>query len=297
MEGVDYAAMSRVLLSTCALAGALVMSAQVGSGQTPAPTVFPVAPEPPANLLALKNFLPLDPPANLKPSAPPNLAGSWLATPYQSISMADRQGAQRGKEKDIEYQPWALQRTLSEIPPTGPEAQPEKTTDPWIRFCEPNGPLRAYAHPTRTQFMQMPDRVVMFHELMQTFRFIRLNSKHPPLEDLDPTAWGDSIGWYENGDTFVIDTIGLNGRAWLDQMGHPMTTKAHIIERYTLTPEKMLTVRRTIDDPGAYLKPLEHTITLRQSTVPFMQVPWNCSVRDNTYFTETLLNDALPSAK
>ena len=135
--------------------------------------------------------------------------------------MADRQGAQRGKEKDIEYQPWALQRTLSEIPPTGPEAQPEKTTDPWIRFCEPNGPLRAYAHPTRTQFMQLPDRVVMFHELMQTFRIIRLNSKHPPLEDLDPTAWGDSIGWYENGDTFVIDTIGLNGRAWLDQMGHP----------------------------------------------------------------------------
>ena len=196
--------------------------------------VFPVAPDPPANLLALTNFLPLQPPANLKPSAPPNLAGSWLATPYQSISMADRPGAQRGKEKDIEYQPWALQRTLSEIPPTGPEARPEKTTDPWIRFCEPNGPLRAYAHPTRTLFLQLPDRVMMFHELMQTFRIIRLNSKHPPLEDLDPTAWGDSIGWYENGDTFVIDTIGLNGRAWLDQMGHPMTTKAHIIERYTL---------------------------------------------------------------
>jgi hypothetical protein len=25
-----------------------------------------------------------------------------------------------------------------------------------------------------------------------------------------------------------------------------------------------------------------------------MQVPWNCSVRDNTKFTETLLLDALP---
>jgi hypothetical protein len=31
--------------------------------------------------------------------------------------------------------------------------------------------------------------------------------------------------------------------------------------------------------------------------VPFMQVPWNCSVRDNTYFTETLLNDAVPAGK
>ena len=285
--------MRRVLRFACALTGVLILSsALIGRAQAPATTVFPLASDPPANLLALPNFLPTVQPANLKPSAVPDLSGSWLASPYQSISMADRPGAQRGKEKDIIYHPWALQRTLSEIPPTGPEAQPEKTTDPWIRFCEPNGPLRAYAHPTRTRFIQNSDHVMMLHELMQTFRTIRLNSKHPPLEDLDPTAWGDSIGWYENGDTFVIDTIGLNGRAWLDQMGHPMTTKAHIIERYTLGADKILTVRRIVDDPAAYQKPIEHTITLRQSTVAFMQVPWNCSIRDNTYFTETLLTGA-----
>ena len=134
--------MRRVLRSCAVLVAALVLGS-VPAARAQAPTVFPVAPAPPANLLELKNFLPTTQPANLKPSAVPNLAGSWLASPYQSISMADRGGAQRGKEKDIEYQPWALQRTLSEIPPTGPEAQPDKTTDPWIRFCEPNGPLRA----------------------------------------------------------------------------------------------------------------------------------------------------------
>ena len=76
-----------------------------------------------------------------------------------------------------------------------------------------------------------------------------------------------------------------------------MTTKAHIIERYTLAADKTLSVHRTVDDPGAYMKPIEHTITLRQSNVAFMQVPWNCSVRDNTYFTETLLRDAATPAK
>ena len=285
--------MRRAMRLTCALAGTLILPfTLVGGAQAPATTVFPQAPEPPAELLKLPNFLPTAQPTNLKPSPVPDLSGTWLASPYQSISMADRGGAMRGKEKDIVYHPWALARTLSEIPPTGPEAEPEKTTDPWIRFCEPNGPLRAYAHPTRTRFIQNSDHVMMLHELMQTFRIIRLNSKHPPLEDLDPTAWGDSIGWYENGDTFVIDTIGLNGRAWLDQMGHPMTTKAHIIERYTLAPDKTLTVRRIVDDPGAYQKVIEHTITLRNSNVPFMTVPWNCSIRDNTYFTETLLTGA-----
>ncbi|MGE3842986.1 MAG: hypothetical protein AB7I50_15545 [Vicinamibacterales bacterium] len=290
--------MGRVGLWSYAGIGSLVFASGLSvTAQAPGGARFPLAPDPPAELLELKNFLPFGPPSDLRPSAVPNLSGSWLATPYQSISMADRPGAQRGKEKDIAYQPWALQRTLSELPPTGPEGQPDKTTDPWIRFCESNGPLRAYAHPTRTQFLQFPDRVLMLHELMQTFRIIRLNSTHPPLEDLDPSAWGDSIGWYENGDTFVIDTIGLNGRGWLDQMGHPMTVKAHIIERYTLTPERTLNVRRIIDDPGAYLKPIEHTIALRPSTVPFMQAPWNCSVRDNTHFTDTLLRDAAGPAR
>lgn len=289
--------MGRVGLWSYAVVGGLVIASGLTAAAQPGSARFPLAPDPPAELLALRNFLPLGPPSDLRRSAVPNLAGSWLATPYQSISMADRPGAQRGKEADIAYHPWALQRTLSELPPTGPEGQPDKTTDPWTRFCESNGPLRAYAHPTRTQFVQFPDRVLVLHELMQTFRIVRLNGTHPPLDDLDPSAWGDSIGWYENGDTFVIDTIGLNGRGWLDQMGHPMTVKAHIIERYTLTPEKTLAVRRIVDDPGAYLKPIEHTITLRLSNVPFMQAPWNCSVRDNTYFTDTLLKDAAVPAK
>jgi hypothetical protein len=286
----------RIVVLTCALLGATALApARIGPATVAAQGA--PAPGPPADVMTLQNFLPVAPPANLKPSAVPDLSGSWLATPYQSISVADRGGANRGKEPDIDYKPWALAKTLSEVPPTGPQAEPHRTTDPWIRYCEPNGPLRAYAHPTRTTFVQLPDRVLMLHELMQQFRIVRLNSTHPAWEDLDPSAWGDSIGWYENGDTFVVDTIGLNGRAWLDQMGHPMTEKAHIIERYTRTDAKTLNVHRTVDDPGAYNKPIAHTLSLRISTVPFMQSPWNCSVRDNTSFTEKLLDDAATPAK
>lgn len=288
--------MRHVISLICVLGCALVMSSAVGHAQAPGANVFPAAAVAPPDLLALKNFLPMEPPANLT-SAPADLSGNWYATPYQSISMADRPGNQRGKEADIAYQPWARQRMLSELTPTGPDAQPDKTTDPFLRFCEPNGLLRVYAHPSRTQFLQFPDRVVMLHELMQTFRIIRLNSKHPEFEDIDPSAWGDEIGWYENGDTFVIDTIGLNGRAWLDQMGHPMSEKAHIIERYKRTDPMTLTVTRIIDDPAAYLKPIEHTITLKTSTVPFLRSVWNCSVRDNTKFTENLLTDAAAPSK
>jgi hypothetical protein len=55
-------------------------------------------------------------------------------------------------------------------------------------------------------------------------------------------------------------------------MGHPMTAKAHIMNathwRWTRHERSV-----NIDDPGAYMKPIEHTIMLRPSNVAFMQKP------------------------
>ncbi len=257
----------RVFLFACALAGALTATAAVNA-------------QGPANASGI-----------------PDLSGTWLGRPLMSVSTIDPPGKARGQEPDIPYQPWAREKMLSEIPPTGPFGQPDKTTDPWIRYCEPNGPIRVYAHPGRTSFVQLPDKVLILHEVMQQFRIVRLNSAHPPLEDLDPTYWGDAIGHYENGNTLVVDIIGTNGRTWLDQQGKPTTEKLHVIERYRrLDPDK-LEYDVTIDDPGAYTKPFGLKRVFQQSKVPFMQSPWNCSVRDNSTFTNTLLDTAATPAK
>ena len=222
-----------------------------------------------------------------------DLSGVWRGRPLMSVSMTDTGAKLRGKEDDIPYLPWAREKMLSEIPPTGPFGQPDRTTDPWIRYCEPNGPVRVWAHPGRASFVQLPDRVLILHEVMQQFRIVRLNSTHPPLEDLDPTFWGDSIGRYENN-ALVIDSIGFNGRIWLDQQGKPTTDRLHLVERFRKIDEKTLGFDVTIDDPGAYTRPFELRRTFERSTIPFMQSPWNCSVRDNLYFTETLLETAAP---
>jgi hypothetical protein len=150
--------------------------------------------------------------------------------------------------------------------------------------------VRIYAHPGRTEFVQLPDRVLILHEVMQQFRIVRLNSTHSPLEELDPSWWGDSIGWYENGDTLVVDTVGTNGRTWLTQTGHPSTEKLHVIERYRRVKREVVEFEATVDDPGAYTKPFTVRRMMRLSPVPFMRVPWNCSVRDNMEFIDKLLN-------
>jgi len=223
----------------------------------------------------------------------PDLSGNWLPRPpLMSISTTDPGGQKRGNEDDISYTPAARARLMAEIPPTGPFGQPDKTTDPWIRYCEPNGPVRIFAQPGRTMFVPLPDRVLILHEVMQQFRIVRLNSTHPPLEDLEPTYWGDEIGWYENGDTLVVDIIGTNGRSWLTQSGHPTSEKAHFVERYRRLNNDQLGYEVLIDDPGSYTKPITFKKTLQRSNVPFMQSPWNCSVRDNATYTETLLETA-----
>ena len=227
----------------------------------------------------------------------PDLSGDWALDSKkggigQSISFSDPQGKLRGKEPDIPYQPWALQRTLSEFPPTGPDTQYDKTTDPYIKYCEPLGIIRVYMYPARTRFVQTADAVYILHEQGEQFRVVRLHSKHP--DDPDPQYWGDSIGWYENGDTFVIDSVGFNDRSWLDQLGHPHTDKLHVIERYQVLDKDHIHLDVTIDDPGAYTKPFPSQRNFTRPTVPFMQNPWVCSTRENQEHFDNLAKPAMP---
>lgn len=222
----------------------------------------------------------------------PDLSGNWLAGPVvQSISQADPAGKLRGKEPDIPYQEWSLKKTLSEYPPTGPDARFEVTTDPWIMYCEPPALWRVYIQPGRSKFVQTPDAVYIFHEIMQQFRVVRLNSEHPA--DPDPAWWGDSIGHYENGDTLVVDSIGFNDKTWLDQLGHPHTDQLHYTERYKRVNADTLELSVTIDDPGAYTKPFSTKRNFKIASAPFMQNPWGCSVRENDQFKD---NFAKPDA-
>ena len=72
---------------------------------------------------------------------------------------------------------------------------------------------------------------------------------HPP--NFQPTWMGHSIGRYD-GDTLVVDTIGIKGNRWLDMEGHPHTDALHLVERIRLVDESSLEFEVTIDDPEAY---------------------------------------------
>src|SRR5207247_10057409 len=117
--------------------------------------------------------------------------------------------------------------------------------------CEANG-IRLFGVIFTYRVVQTPAYLVMIAEHDQPPRQIFMDGRSHP-KNLDPTWLGHSVGHWE-GDTLVVDTVGFNGRAWIDLEGHPFTEKTHITERYRRPDLGHLEVEFTIDDPSTYVK-------------------------------------------
>ena len=57
------------------------------------------------------------------------------------------------------------------------------------------------------------------------------------------------------GDTFVITTSGFNGKAWLDQAGHPASDATTITERFRRRDFGHMDMEMIIDDRKMYTRP------------------------------------------
>jgi hypothetical protein len=100
-------------------------------------------------------------------------------------------------------------------------------------------------------FLQKKDEVILINQGGPEIRRVRLNVPHS--SNPKPSWYGESIGHYENGDTLVVDTIGVTTRTFVDNYRTPHSEQLHVVERYTLVDGgKAVEISMTIDDPGAF---------------------------------------------
>jgi hypothetical protein len=121
--------------------------------------------------------------------------------------------------------------------------------------CWPGGVpgFDVYAHVRPIYFLQTPKEVVILEESDMQVRRIYLNVPHS--RNPKPSWYGESVGRYE-GDTLVVDTIGMNDKTFVDNYRTPHTTEIHVVERFRLIEDgKILEARITVDDPGAFNMP------------------------------------------
>lgn len=159
--------------------------------------------------------------------------------------------ANRGDFRSPILRPWAAALI---------KAQGDSDADgkPFYRPCGPQGPLVTWARPGTVQILQTPNRVILLYKQYNS-RIIYMNGKHPA--NVRPSVYGHSIGRWE-GDTLVVDTIGLDGKAPLDRFGTPGTERTHIVERINLVRGgRVLEVEFQVDDPLVFTQSWSSTLT------------------------------------
>ena len=125
--------------------------------------------------------------------------------------------------------------------------------DPGAR-CLPTGiPVRATLQ-TPFKIIQAPQVTAILYESRTQFRQI-LTDGRPLPKEVDWPAWqGFSVGHWD-GDTFVVDSGGFNGRAWLDQVGTPSSDAFHLTERFHRRDFGHIDLEMIIDDRKMYTRP------------------------------------------
>jgi hypothetical protein len=75
------------------------------------------------------------------------------------------------------------------------------------------------------------------------------------------------------GDTLVVDTVGIDERTWVDGFGTPHTNELHVIERFQLIEDgKVLEANVHVEDPGAFTAPWNAIQRFRQYEAAVRQV-------------------------
>ena len=208
---------------------------------------------------------------NLKAPAPraadghPDLSGLWMTTSTTPCPDLIRDG-QDCQEKDIPslqaisigygmpgglpYQPWAAalvrQRTA------------DNSKDDPHTHCLPSNTPRIWTLPHRQKIIQTPRLLVVLNEFSSAYRQIYTDGRALPV-DPQPSWNGYSIGRWE-GQTLVVQTIGLSKDVWLDISGSPISEGARLTERLRRPDWGHLDVEVTVDDPKTYTKTWTATV-------------------------------------
>ena len=202
------------------------------------------------------------------PHDPHDLNGLWLAQGGggrggrgNAASEADSKGflkdggimTQWGPSSPLT--PAGLEAVNSNLSGKGPRAVPPVYANDLLGDANPPGLIRALIYNRPFQLIQTPDKVVQLFEWTRVWREIWTDREMPKNTDAYWGRWyGFSVGKWE-GDTFVVDTAGLDARGWLDEWGDAFSDQLRLTERWKRLDRDHLELVLNINDPVTYTKP------------------------------------------
>jgi hypothetical protein len=151
---------------------------------------------------------------------------------------------------NVILQPWAAESLRK----TNEKALSGKTIFTPKERCWPVGVPAFVLYPaTPVYFLQTPKEVTMIWMQDHLARHVLMNVPHS--RNPKPSWFGESVGHYD-GDTLVVDTVGLNTKTFVDHYQTPHSEKLHVVERFRMIDEgQTLEVNLHVEDPGAFTTP------------------------------------------
>lgn len=140
-----------------------------------------------------------------------------------------------------------------------------------IARCKPAGVPGAILLRLNPMFIaQTPKEVLFLYQSDHQVRHIYINRPHSA--HIDPSWYGESVGHYE-GDTLVVDTVGVSTKVATDYYSTPHTEQLHVVERYHVVDGgTTLEVNFTVDDPGAFNLPWSASQKYKKIDAPYREV-------------------------
>ncbi len=129
-----------------------------------------------------------------------------------------------------------------------------EVNDPFEK-CDPIGFPRVDLHDLRAvEIAQAPKKVNVIYENDQVYRTIWTDGRDFP-KITEPRWYGYSVGKWTDDYTFVVDTVGMDDRSWIDNVGRPHTADLKVQEIFHRVNHDILELTVTITDPKYYTKP------------------------------------------
>jgi len=152
----------------------------------------------------------------------------------------------------LPFQPWAAELHRQRVA--------SNSKDNPDAHCLPLGLMQLHTHSQPRKMIQTPGVIVIIYEANAGVRQIFTDGRALP-KDPQPWWFGYSAGKWD-GDTLVVETVGLRDLGWLDVEGSPLTDSGRIVERFRRPDYGHLQIEVTIDDPKAYTR--AWTVTVNQ---------------------------------
>jgi hypothetical protein len=192
------------------------------------------------------------PPANAAPAPRRDLSGTWDAG---AAGIGASLSAVTLKEDGSPYTPLGEKLAKANRPGFGPRiALVAEINDPVV-LGDPGGFPRIVLFELRPfHIAQTPHYVLMAYMWEQRWRVIWTDGRALP-EDPDPRWYGYSVGRWEDDDTFVVNSVGMDDRTWLTNTGDPHSADLRVEERYRRVSQNTIELTVTLNDPAIYVKP------------------------------------------